>query len=117
MFADPQSVTINSVAQSLVRIESKGLSSTYRTVDGTYLFRISHQISKNRVRRMVRIDKYAVIADPITGANSRQTFGAYIVVDEPIGNGFADADIKYVLSGLMTWLDSTAQDKMLSDQH
>lgn len=114
-FADPQVVTINAVAQSMPRIQTEGGSSTYRTADETLQMKISHQSSKSRVRRMVRVDKTVIAENPLTAVNSSQKLGVYLVIDEPIF-GFTDADIDYVVDGLVGWLTPANIAKVLGSE-
>lgn len=104
-FADPQSITVNAVAKSLVRIKSDGFKSIYRTADEEFTFTISHQESKSRTRRMARFDQRKVAADPLTAVNEYKTASFYVVIDEP-EYGFSDAEIDYLVQGLKTWLSS-----------
>lgn len=115
--ADPQTVTIDAVAKTLNRIKSDGLRSEYATDDEVYKFVVSHQESgKNRTRRMVRIDKRVVAADPITAVNAYKSLGVYVVIDEP-EYGFEDTDIYKVLAGLTAWLTQANTLKVLATQH
>jgi hypothetical protein len=116
-FADPQTVTVNSVAQSLALVSADTLKSIYLTADEVYKLTISHQVSGNRTRRMVRIDKKVVAADPLTAVNAYQSIGVYLVIDEPSNGGFSDADIQFIVTGFKTWLDSTNVGKVLTSQH
>lgn len=102
MFSDPQSVTINSVATSLPRVLIGAGNATYRSADEAVSLRISHQDSKNRRRRMVRLDWIIVAADPLTAENTSQTAGVYLVVDEPVV-GFTDAQLGYIVDALLDW--------------
>lgn len=114
--ADPQSVTINAVAKTLNRIKSDGYSSEYATDDEVFKMKVSHQESKSRTRRMVRLDQRVIAADPLTATNEYKTLGCYLVIDEP-EYGFADADIDYVVQGLKTWLSTANVLKVLANQH
>jgi predicted Zn-dependent peptidase len=115
MFADPQSVTINSVAVSLPRISSGDQEATYRSADEIVQMRISHQDTKGRKRRMVRLDKTVIAADPLTAENASQKAGIYLVVDEP-KFGFADADLDYLVDALIAWLTSGNIAKLLGGE-
>lgn len=115
MFADPQSVTINSVAQSMPRVSVGVNEATYRTADETHQMRISHQATKGRKRRMVRLDKTVIAADPLTAENSSQKLGVYLVVDEPTF-GFTDADIDYVIDGFIAWFTTGNIAKVLGGE-
>lgn len=115
-FADPQTITVNSIAKTLDRIKNEGMSSEYATADEAYKMRISHQESKGHTRRMVRVDQRVVAADPLSSVNEYKTLGVYVVIDEP-EYGFADVDIDYVVQALKTWLSSANVLKVLSNQH
>lgn len=114
--ADPQTITINSVAQTLNRITSDGLKSIYATSDEIYKFTVSHQESGKRTRRMVRIDKRVVAADPLSSINEYKSLGIYVVIDEP-EYGFTDDDIHKVVAGLLAWLTEANTLKVLASQH
>jgi len=112
MFSDPQSVTINSVAKSMPRVENDGKKSIYRMADGTFQLTISHQPTGNqRFRSMIRLDQKAVVADPLTSVNDYEILSYYVVVDRP-EQGFTSAQVGYVVAGLSAWLDSTAVGKI-----
>lgn len=115
MYADPQSVTINAVPVSLPRVSTGASEATYRAADETVQMRISHQSSKGRHRRMVRLDKTVVAADPLSAENSSQKAGIYLVVDEPTF-GFADADLDYLVDALIAWLTSANIAKLLGGE-
>lgn len=111
MFADPQVVTVNAVAQSMPRLSSTGTAATYAKADGTFTLNISHKESKDRIRSMARIDQKAVVADPLTAVNDYETLSFYVVVDRPV-YGFTSAQTDQLIAGLKTWLDSTAIGKL-----
>lgn len=114
-FADPQSITVNGVAKSMDRTKSEGYRSEYSKDDETFKMVISHQESKNRTRRMVRVDQRVVAADPLTSVNEYKTLGVYLVIDEP-EFGFADAEIDYVVQALKTWLSTANVLKVCGSQ-
>jgi len=116
MFTDPQTITVNAVAKDLARIQTERDKSVYRTADAEYKFSISHQESGKRTRRLVRVDKTVVAADPLTAVNASQTLGVYIVVDKPTF-GFTDTDIGYVVAALTAWLSGANVTKLLTGQH
>lgn len=115
MFADPQSVTINAVPVSLPRVAIGTSDSTYRSADETVQMRISHQSSKGRKRRMVRLDQTVIAADPLTAENASQKAGIYLVIDEP-SFGFTDAALDYLVDALIAWLSSANIAKMLGGE-
>lgn len=115
MYADPQSVTINAVPISLPRVIVGSGTATYRSADETIQMRISHQDTKGRKRRMVRLDKTVVAADPLSAENSSQKAAVYVVIDEP-SFGFADADLDNMADALIAWLSSANIAKLLGGE-
>lgn len=111
MFADPQSVTINSVAQSMPRVSSKDTSSIYSKVDGTWKLTVSHTPSKDRIRSMVRLDQRAIVADPLTSVNDYETLSFYAVIDRPV-YGFTQAQCEQIVAGFQAWLTAGNVDKL-----
>lgn len=103
--ATPQSVTIDAVATDLHRIEDDQTSSVYQSSDDTLSLKVSHQKTKSRTRRMVRLDQTVIAADPLTAENVYQKAGVYIVIDEPLF-GFDDSELEDLVEGLKTWLTS-----------
>lgn len=114
-FSDPQTVTINTVAKTLNRVKSEGMSAEYATDDEIFKMRLSHQEGRNRTRRMARIDQRVVAADPLTAANEYKTLGVYLVIDEP-EYGFTDTEIDYVVQGLKGWLTTGNVTKLCTSQ-
>lgn len=114
-FADPQSITVNAIAKSMDRVKSEGFRSEYAMPDQEYKMVISHQVTKGRIRRMVRVDFRKVVADPLTAVNDYQNLGVYFVIDEP-EYGFTDTDIDYVVQALKTWASSANVLKVLGNQ-
>lgn len=114
--ATPQVVTINAVATDYHRVSSENSSSTYKSADGAYSLRVSHQETKTRFRRMARLDVRIVAADPLTAENSYQTASVYFVVDEPIV-GFTDAQITYYIDALKAWLSAANEAAILAGRH
>lgn len=115
-FADPQSITVNAIAKTLNRIKSDGFRSEYATDDEAFKMVISHQESKGRTRRMVRVDQRVVATDPLTSVSEYKTLGFYFVIDEP-EYGFSDAEIDYVVQALKAWASTANVLKVLSNQH
>lgn len=115
MFADPQSVTVNSVAQSMPRISATGTSAVYQKSDGVWTLSISHQLSKGRIRSMVRLDQKAVVADPLTAVNDYQILSDYHVIDRP-EYGFTLTQVQQQVAGLNAWLDGTAVGKLFGKE-
>lgn len=115
MFADPQSVTINAVPISLPRVTIGTNEAIYRAADETVQVRISHQDTKGRKRRMVRLDQTVIAADPLTAENASQKAGVYLVVDEPSW-GFSDAQLTYLIDALKAFMSAPNEAKLLGGE-
>jgi len=115
MFADPQSVTVNAVAQSMPRVMTDGTSAIYQKSDETFKLTLSHQKTKSRIRSMARIDQRAVVADPLTAVNDYETLSFYIVIDRPLV-GFTAVQCEQLVTGFKTWLDNTAVDRLYGQE-
>lgn len=115
-FGDPQIITINAVPNTLNKISSDARKTVYSTADESLKLTISHQESKDRTRRMARIDQRVVAANPLSSVNEYKSLGFYIVIDEP-EYGFEDPDINLTVQGLLAWLTEANVLKILSSQH
>jgi hypothetical protein len=105
LFTDPQSVTINAIANSLPRTDNDGQSATYTKDDGTVTLKVSHQETKNgRLRHAVKLDQNKIAADPFVAGNSRLS-GASItlVIDEPNAGQFTNAELLLLSKALIAW--------------
>lgn len=114
-FSDPQSITVNAVAKSMDRVKSEGYRSEYAMADQEFKMIISHQGSKGRTRRMVRVDQRKVVTDPLTSVNDYESLGVYFVIDEP-DYGFTDTEIDYVVQALKTWASTANVLKVCGNQ-
>lgn len=115
-FSSPQTVTVDTVANTLHRTQSEPSSSTYVNADGSLTMKVSHQKGKSRTRRMVRIDQRLVVADPLTGLSAYQTIGAYFVIDEP-NTGIDDDSVTDLVTGLQAWLTLSNVQAVLASRH
>lgn len=107
MFTDPQSVTINAVANSLPRISSGINSGSFQKDDTTVKLDISHQYGK-RNRRLVKLTHSKIAADPlISSTNIRYSMSINLVVDTPT-TGYTVAEAKQVVDGLTAWLTASS---------
>lgn len=114
--ADPQTITIDATPYTCNRVKSEGTRTVYSTADEAVKFTVSHQESKNRTRRMVRIDQRVVAADPLTSENEYKSLGIYLVIDEP-EYGFTDAEAEDVVDALNAWLTSANILAVLGAEH
>lgn len=105
-FADPQSVTINAVAQTLPRISSGTNAGVFQKDDSTVKLSVNHSYG-SRIRRQLRLDFSKIAADPLaTGTNLRYSMSAYLVVDEP-REGFTRAEAKQIVDALTAYLTAS----------
>nr|UJQ85867.1 MAG: hypothetical protein 2 [Leviviridae sp.] len=113
MLADPQSVTINAVAQSLPAIARGVNQSAYQKDDGNVKLTISHAYGK-RTRRTVRLDFSKIAADPLVSAqNIKYSMSTYLVIDTPI-TGFTVAEAKQIVDALTAYLTASSGAKVTS---
>jgi hypothetical protein len=116
LFADPQTVTVNAVAQTLAAISREPMASKYREDVGEYELVISHQENAKRNRRVVRLNRRKVTADPfIPAQNVEVSHSVYLVIDAPIA-GFTAAELEDDVLGLGAWLTSTNVAKVLGGE-
>lgn len=107
MFTDPQTVTINAVAQTLPRTSSGVDTGAFKKDDGTVQLSISHAYGK-RTRRLVRLDSSKIAADPLISSTSiKYSLGVYLVIDEPV-TGYTVAERKQVVDALVAYLAATS---------
>jgi len=110
-FADPQSVTINAVANSLPRVSSGVNQGSFSKDDGLVKLSVSHSYGK-RSRRTIRLDHAKIAADPlISSQNIRFSMSAYLVVDVP-QTGYTVAEAKQIVDGLTAYLTASSGSKV-----
>jgi len=106
-FADPQSVTINAVAQSLPRVSSGTNSGAFSKDDGTVKLSVSHTYG-TRTRRLIRLDHSKIAADPLQASiNVRLSSSVYLVVDQP-ATGYTVAEMKQIMDALTGYLTASS---------
>lgn len=100
--ADPQSVTINTVARTLPRVSVDKSAATYQEAAGDLKMAVSSSYGK-RTRRAVRIDFRKTAADPLFPAqNAPYTMSCTLVVDVPV-TGFTVTEQKQIVDALTGW--------------
>lgn len=105
-FADPQSVTINAVANSLPRISSGVNTGAFQKDDTTVKLSVSHQYG-SRTRRQLRLDHSKIAADVFTSDNTKYSMSAYLVVDVP-STGYTVAEQKQIVDALTAYLTASS---------
>lgn len=115
-FSDPQSITVNAVAQSLPRVSAGPLSSEYQKDDLSFRLRISRNVAKRR-RYMMRVDMRKIAPDPLASANNLEYQGAaYLVIDVPL-IGYTNAEARDAALGLTGWATSANLLKVLGNEN
>lgn len=104
-FADPQSVSIASVAVPLPRTSSGTNTGQFTSADGNVRMTVSSSYGK-RNRRTLRLERAKIAADPITGVNRRITCSSYIVVDSDVSDSVAA--VKEVADALIAYLAASS---------
>jgi hypothetical protein len=107
LFADTQTVTVNAVAQSLVRVGTSANAGTFAKDDETYKLTISQEKGKLKNRRMIKLDFSKISPDPLFPAqNTPYDMSVHTVVSEP-PVGFTNAEIKLIVDGFLAFLSAS----------
>lgn len=111
MFADPQVVTVNAVAQSLARTGSGINVGSFRTNDGNFQLDVAHTVGK-RARRTIVIKQRKIAADPLTSSNNVEyTMTARVTFDVPLV-GYTVAEQKLLWDGFAAWFAASSGAKV-----
>lgn len=118
MFTDPQSVTVNSVANSIPRVAVGNRTATYTNGDNSITLTISHlESSKGRVRRMVRLDFAKTAPDPFISNQSRKvSMSTYAVIDEPVDEAFSNTEVLNNVKALTGWMTDANVTKVINGE-
>ena len=110
-FADPQTVTINAVANTLPRTGFQPAAGIFTKDDGNVKLSIANTYAK-RTRRSCRLDFSKIAADPLISAqNIKYSMSAYLVVDVPV-TGFTVAEQKQIVDALTLYLTASSGAKV-----
>lgn len=116
MFSDPQSITVNSVAQSLPAISRNDIQSVYQKDDASYKLTIGHQYKAESSRFLVRIDANKIAADPLASSNNKvYAMTAYLVIQKPVV-GYTNAEARDIALALTAWATSANLLKVLGGE-
>jgi len=107
MFTDPQSITVNAVANVLPRVQTNQSGAVYSKDDGNLKLTVSSAYGK-RTRRTARVDFRKTAADPLFPAqNTPYSMSVYIVADVP-PVGFTIVEQKQIVDSLTAWLTASS---------
>ena len=117
MFSDPSSVTYNSVATSMPKVDSGNRRGVYESADNTLRLTIAHANGK-RERSEVRLDHKKTIADPLDPTKNRPfDMSVYLVVNRPANYGYTDAEATLVYDALVAFVtNATNKAKILGQE-
>jgi hypothetical protein len=105
--ADPQTITINTVANTLPRTSSGTNSGAFTKDDGNVALSVAHQYGK-RTRRAIRIDHKKVAPDPLVSAqNILHSMSASLVVNVPV-TGYTVTEAKQIVDGFIAALNASS---------
>jgi len=105
--ADPQSITINTVARTLPRVSVDKSAASYQESTGDVKMSVSSSYGK-RTRRAVRVDFRKTAADPLFPAqNAPYTMSATLVIDVPV-TGFTVTEQKQIADALTGWATASS---------
>jgi hypothetical protein len=110
-YADPQTVTINAVAQTLPRVSTDKTSGTFRKEDGNVELLISHSYAK-RNRRAIKLTVRKVAPDVLQPATNVPYFYTATIVIDSTGVGFTNAEVKQGVDGLLAYLSASSGAKI-----
>lgn len=112
-FLDPETITVNAVAQSLKRVGSGINAGQLRTTDGNFTLDVAHSYNKGRARHTIALRQRKISADlvlPATNSEFIQT--ARFTMDVPNSTGFVIADQKFLVDGFLAFLTAASGAKM-----
>lgn len=110
--ADPQSVTINAVAQTLPRVSTGQNMSEYKKDDGYVSLVVSHQYGR-RIRRAGRLQHKKIAADPLSaGQNVEAGVSVTLVIDTPKVNFYSNTELKQIVDGFLAYLTASSGAKV-----
>lgn len=106
-FTDPQTVTINAVANPLPRTSSGVDAGVFTKDDGTVKLSVSHQYGR-RNRRQIRLEHSKIAPDPlISSTNIKHSMTAMLVLDVPV-TGYSVTEAKQIADGLLAYLTASS---------
>lgn len=107
-YADPQTVTVNSVAQTLARLGMGPSSGTFAKDDGSYKLLLSHAVRGGRNQRLIRLENYKTATDPLVPTqNAPYNMSAHLVVNVP-KVGYTIAEQSLAVQGFLAYLSASS---------
>lgn len=111
-FADPQSVTINAVANTLPRVAISDNRGAFRKDDGTVALQVTSTSNGKRDRLAIRLDHKKVAPDALMpAANVPYSTSITFVVDRPTV-GYSLTEQKQLTDALVAYLSASSGAKV-----
>lgn len=105
-FADPQVLTIATVATNLPKIASLPTASKFATPDGTRTLSTSQQNTGKKSRALARLDTSKISTD-VFDVKVKLDFGLYLVSQKPTV-GFTEAELLAEWTMFRSWLEANS---------
>lgn len=107
-FTDPQTVTINAVAQTLPRTSFAVNSGEFTKDDGLVKLTVNHTSSRGKNRHFMALNHSKVAADPLQASiNVRLAARAFVVMETPLF-GYSVAEAKQLVDALTGFLTASS---------
>lgn len=111
-FADPQTITVNAVAQVLARSYDKSGQGKFTSPDGAYVLEILPSNGKTKVRTL-RLRNTKVTSDPLVSTtNVRVSDLISVNIIQPLDGYTVDEIVKQFV-GLTTWLTASTNANLI----
>jgi len=110
-FADPQTVTINAIANTLPRTSSGVNAGAFRKDDATVELSVKHAYGK-RSRRVIRIDHRKVATDPLIPTQNTPYSASFSLVCDVPTVGYTVAEQKQIVDGFIAYLSASSGAKI-----
>lgn len=118
MYADPQSVTIDTTPISLPRVSVGDRTAEYSNSDESVKLTTRHNTTKNgRVSRAVRLDIAKFASDPFISGNSRKVDSSYtLLINEPADASFTNEEHLANAKALLGWSSDANVTKLVAGE-
>lgn len=110
MFGDPQTLTVNSVAQACNRLGTGLDEAAYKTSDGLFGLSIRHRkLAKKRVLHQVQFSQQILAADPMDPTvNALSQMGVTLTCNVPDAGYIPVATQKLLVDAFLVWLAASS---------
>ncbi len=118
MFSDPQSVTVNAVAQTLPRTGSSLTSGKFTKADGSQTLTVTQAVGR-RNQRKLRLDHQKIVTDPFASDRSIPvSMSVFLTIDTP-PVGYSNAEMAQQVIAVADWLKASTNantDKLIGGE-